>query len=113
MEDLFKIVQSIELKQYVILLDKHDIQDIVKFSLKIINAFSNSKHNDEKMFSACLVQILQRIAVKTKKPYNQRKKAIKFNLTPAEFYALKELVDLAEHDDLPLVYPLLVQLDTQ
>ncbi len=121
MEDLFEVVQKIQLKKYHLMMDKHDIEGVAIFALKVIRAYENYdrqlpskvEDNDAKIFHAVLVQILQKIAVKKIGFSFSKKRKFNFNFTPAEFYALKKLIDIADFADLPLLYPLQVQLDTQ
>lgn len=109
MEDLFKIVQSIELRKYTLSLDKHDIEGIIRFSLKVITLYECG-NNEEKIFSAVLVQILQKISRKVKNTLAQRRR-VRLNLTPAEYYTIKELIDIADFNDMPLLHSILIQLD--
>lgn len=115
MENLYEVVQKIQLKKYYVTMDKHDIQEVINFSLKYFDRYSEKnysayKQNDEQIFQAAIIQILQKIIAKKEKIKTAKK--IKFTLTPVEYYALKDLIDIADFADM-LFHDILLQLDKQ
>lgn len=116
MENLFSIVSKIEIKEYKLVLDKHDIEGIVRYLLKLLDlykSYQNPKISRDVggIYSAVIVQVL--VKIESKKRMIKAGKKVRLNISPAEFFLLREVIFNALIDDMPLIYPLQVQLDTQ
>lgn len=115
MEDLFnhdfRVVQKIQLKKYQLVLDRHDIQDIIVNSLDVVSRTYESK--SKMMYSAALVQILQKLSTKQLRFSKKHIATCKITLSAVEYYAMRELIDQTPIDNMPTFHSILVQLDTQ
>ena len=115
MEDLysnhFNIVRNIQLKKYELVLDKHDIQDIIVNALDVVSRTYESK--SKMMFSAALVQILQKLSTKQLRFSKKHIATCKITLSAVEYYALRQLIDETPIENMPTFHSILVQLDKQ
>jgi len=105
MENLFKIIPKIHVETYIIKVDKQLAQTIINCSLKKIEQNKDVDDNLVKVFLAALVQVLIKLEAKK----DSSKKIVKLTLTSVEHYAIRELIDIVEIEEDPLLQALLYQ----